>query len=47
MKKSDVLILILGIALVVGMIFTAIFGRGSKHGYGMVIHPIKISATRT
>jgi cytochrome c oxidase assembly factor CtaG len=36
LKKSDVLLIILGIALVVGMLLTALFGRGSRHGYGMV-----------
>lgn len=40
MKTSDFLLLLLAIALVVGMILTAIFGRGSKHGYGMA--PVKI-----
>ena len=35
MKTSDVILLILAIALIVGMLLTAIFGRGSRHGYGM------------
>ena len=43
MKKSDVLLIILGITLIVGMLLTAIFGRGSRHGYGMI--PVKIKTT--
>jgi hypothetical protein len=35
MKKSDLLLIILGIALVIGMLLTALLGRGSRHGYGM------------
>jgi len=35
MKSSDIILLILSIALIVGMLLTAIFGRGSRHGYGM------------
>ena len=46
-EKSDILILILGVALVVGMILTALFGRGSKHGYGAIpdsgSHPKHVS----
>ena len=34
-KTSDVILLILAAALIVGMLLTAIFGRGSRHGYGM------------
>ena len=37
MKSSDVLLLILAIALVIGMILTAMLGKEkSKHGYGAV-----------
>ena len=36
MKTSDILLLILAIALIAGMLLTAIFGRGSRHGYGMI-----------
>jgi len=36
MKTSDILLLILTIALIAGMLLTAIFGRGSRHGYGMI-----------
>ena len=36
MKTSDVILIILAIALIVGMLLTAIFGRGSRHGYGMM-----------
>jgi hypothetical protein len=39
-KQSDILLILLAIALVVGMLLTAIFGRGSRHGYGMA--PLKI-----
>ena len=39
MKTSDILLLILAIALIAGMLLTAIFGRGSRHGYGMVPSP--------
>lgn len=35
MKASDIVLLVLVIALIVGMLLTAIFGRGSRHGYGM------------
>jgi hypothetical protein len=35
MKTSDVILIILAIALIAGMLLTAIFGRGSRHGYGM------------
>jgi len=35
MKKSDVILIVLLVALVIGMLLTAIFGRGSRHGYGM------------
>ena len=35
MKKSDVMLIILVLALIAGMILTAVFGRGSRHGYGM------------
>ncbi|MCJ7498758.1 hypothetical protein MUP29_00755 [bacterium] len=35
MKLSDVFLIILFIALIAGMLLTAIFGRGSRHGYGM------------
>lgn len=40
MKTSDFLLLLLAIALIVGMLLTAIFGRGSRHGYGMVLDSI-------
>ncbi len=36
MKTSDILLIILAIALVIAMLLTAFFGRGSRHGYGMV-----------
>ena len=35
MDKVDIALLILAVVLVVGMLLTAIFGRGSRHGYGM------------
>jgi len=41
MKRADIILIILAIALVVGMILTAIFGRGSRHGYGMILPPTK------
>jgi hypothetical protein len=35
MKTSDLLLFLLAIALVVGMILTAIYGKDrSRHGYG-------------
>ena len=37
MKKSDIILIILAAALVIGMLLTAIFGRGSRHGYGSTI----------
>jgi hypothetical protein len=39
MKTSDILLLILAIALIAGMLLTAIFGRGSRHGYGKALFP--------
>jgi hypothetical protein len=37
MKKSDFLLLLLAIALVIGMILTAVLGKErSKHGYGFI-----------
>lgn len=39
MKKSDIVLIVLAVALVVGMLLTAIFGRGSRHGYGSVPVP--------
>ena len=39
MDKTDIALLILAVVLVVGMLLTAIFGRGSRHGYGMA--PLK------
>ena len=44
MKLSDVFLIILFIALIAGMLLTAIFGRGSRHGYGMA--PVKIKAIK-
>jgi len=35
MDKVDIALLILAVVLVIGMLITAIFGRGSRHGYGM------------
>ncbi len=36
-KKGDIFLVILAIALIVGMILTGIIGRGkSKHGYGSI-----------
>jgi len=35
MKTSDFILLVLAIVLIAGMILTAVFGRGSRHGYGM------------
>jgi len=43
MKSSDIILIILSIALIVGMLLTAIFGRDSRHGYGMT--PVKIKTT--
>lgn len=40
MKKSDIVLIILVVALVIGMLLTVIFSRGSRHGYGMA--PLKI-----
>ncbi len=37
MKTSDILLIILAIALVIAMLLTAFFGRGSRHGYGMIL----------
>jgi hypothetical protein len=34
MKKTDIILIIIAAALVIGMILTAFFGRGSRHGYG-------------
>jgi hypothetical protein len=35
MKKSDLILIILAIALVAGMILTGLLGKGkSRHGYG-------------
>jgi hypothetical protein len=34
MKISDKILLILAVALIAGMAFTFLFGRGSRHGYG-------------
>jgi hypothetical protein len=34
MKTPNILLILLATALVVGMILTALFGRGSRHGYG-------------
>lgn len=39
MKTSDIILLILAIALIVGMLLTGLLGRGSRHGYGMVPGP--------
>ena len=36
MKTSDIILLIIAVVLIAGMLLTAIFGRGSRHGYGMV-----------
>ena len=37
MKKSDLLLIILAIALVIGMILTAVLGKErGKHGYGFL-----------
>jgi len=37
MKTSDILLLILAIALIIGMILTAVVGKErGKHGYGAV-----------
>jgi hypothetical protein len=41
MKKADILLIALAIALVVGMLLTAFFGRGSRHGYGAISVPTK------
>ncbi len=42
MKKSDLLLIILAVALVVGMILTAILGKErSRHGYGSI--PVIVS----
>ncbi len=41
MDKVDIALLILAVVLVVGMLLTAIFGRGSRHGYGMAPADIK------
>ncbi|MDF1526144.1 MAG: hypothetical protein RRA15_05275 [bacterium] len=41
MKTSDFLLLLLLVALIIGMLLTAIFGRGSRHGYGMAPTSIK------
>jgi uncharacterized membrane protein len=35
MDKVDIALLILAVVLVVGMLLTALFGSGSRHGYGM------------
>jgi len=34
MKTSDILLIVLAILLIAGMLLTAFFGRGSRHGYG-------------
>jgi len=35
MKKTDLILLVLAIALVIGMILTGMLGKGkSRHGYG-------------
>ncbi|MDF1536471.1 MAG: hypothetical protein P1S46_08235 [bacterium] len=34
MKKTDIFLVILAVVLVVGMLLTVFFGRGSRHGYG-------------
>jgi len=37
LKKPDIVLIILAIALVVGMILTGVIGKGkSKHGYGFI-----------
>jgi hypothetical protein len=41
MKTSDVVLLILAIGIVLGMLLTALFGRGSRHGYGNATPPQK------
>jgi len=35
MKTSDIILLVLAVALIIGMLLTALLGRGSRHGYGM------------
>jgi hypothetical protein len=39
MKTSDILLIVLAIFLIIGMFLTAFFGRGSRHGYGMIFSP--------
>lgn len=35
MKKADLLLILLAAALIIGMILTAIYGKGkTRHGYG-------------
>jgi hypothetical protein len=34
MSKTDIFLIFLAVLLVVGMLLTAFFGRGSRHGYG-------------
>ncbi|UCG38299.1 MAG: hypothetical protein JSV00_08910 [bacterium] len=34
MKRSDLLLVILAVLLLMGMLLTGLFGRGSRHGYG-------------
>ncbi len=37
LKKGDIFLIILAIALIIGMFLTGIIGRGkSKHGYGSI-----------
>ncbi len=37
LKKPDIFLIILAVALVVGMILTGVIGKGkSKHGYGNI-----------
>jgi hypothetical protein len=37
LKKPDIFLIILAIALLVGMILTGVIGKGkSKHGYGFI-----------
>jgi hypothetical protein len=44
MDKVDIALLILAVVLVVGMLLTAFFGRGSRHGYGMTLPRIKTTS---
>lgn len=42
MNRDTLLLVLIGVLLLVAMVLTALYGRGSLHGYGLQSRPVQV-----